>query len=351
VPVPHLTIVPSVRVQKEDWNADSTGMGTLGAFAPEPFESHSERNFLEVREKIDIRYTGVTNWVFFAAPELAQGSGDLSERGGLGRINNIGVAPVARQTDDTRFYQKYAAGVRWYPTTRLTLDAGGYYKLTSYDYDHNYDSTFNGPGSPDRYPAFLVMQDFETYNANFRVTLRPAAKVTLVSRYQYQISTITTTPDRISEFNQVDSSEITSHIFAQNVSWAPWSRLTLQLGFNYVASETETPTSEFTQAVLDFRNNYWTINFNSGFVVDDKTDLNLGYFYYESDNFRGNPEFGLPLGASAREHGVTAAISRRISQNLRLNLKYGFAHLEDITSGRNDDYEAHVVYSSLQYRF
>jgi hypothetical protein len=149
----------------------------------------------------------------------------------------------------------------------------------------------------------------------------------------------------------VDFSEITSHIFAQNVSWAPWSRLTLQLGFNYVASETETPTSEFTQAVLDFRNNYWTINFNSGFVVDDKTDLNLGYFYYESDNFRGNPAFGLPLGASAREHGVTAAISRRISQNLRLNLKYGFAHLEDITSGRNDDYEAHVVHSSLQYRF
>jgi len=49
--------------------------------------------------------------------------------------------------------------------------------------------------------------------------------------------------------------------------------LCLQAGFNYVVSETKTPTSDYTQAVLNSQNNYWTVTFDSSVVVDDKTDL------------------------------------------------------------------------------
>jgi hypothetical protein len=144
---------------------------------------------------------------------------------------------------------------------------------------------------------------------------------------------------------------MTSHIFALNATWVPWSRLYLQAGGNYVISETETPTSDYTQAVLDSQNNYWTANANAGFVIDDKTDLNVGYFYYRADNYEDNSASGLPLGAGAEEHGMTASISRRISKNIRLNLRYGYYHYDEETSGGNDNYEAHVLFSSLQYRF
>jgi predicted porin len=149
----------------------------------------------------------------------------------------------------------------------------------------------------------------------------------------------------------VDSSEMTSHIFGQNISWIPHSRLSLQVGGNYVVSKTETPTSRHTQAVLDAQNNYWTAHVNSTVVLDNRTDLNLGYFYYASDNYRDNSEFGLPLDAEATEHGVTAAITRRLTENLRLSLRYGYFHYEDIPFGGHNDYEAHVVFTSLQYRF
>jgi hypothetical protein len=351
IPVKNLTVVPSLRIQREDWDAESTGMSTLSEFNPEFFRAERDRDFLDVRERIDIRYNGITNWVFYAGPELTQGQGNLREVGGLGPVAGIGTDPVSAESDDSRFYQKYFAGVRWYPATIVTIDAGGYYKLNHYEWDHKFDSTPNEEGSFDRYPAFFEMQDFETYDANVRLTFRPFKRVTLVSRYEYQDSTVTTAPDAASEFDRTDSSYITSHIFGQNVSWTPWSRLTLQLGFNYVESQTETPTSEFTQAVLDAKNNYLTLNANAGFVLDDKTDLNLGYFYYVSDNYRGNPEFTLPLGTSSEEHSITAGIVRRISQSVRLNLRYGYAHFNDDSVGGNDSYEAHLVYSSLQYRF
>ena len=70
-----------------------------------------------------------------------------------------------------------------------------YYKLNKYNYDHSVDSTPNDLSTSDAYLAFLVFQDFATHDANIRLTLRPVKNVTLVSRYEYQISTIHTAPD------------------------------------------------------------------------------------------------------------------------------------------------------------
>ena len=108
--------------------------------------------------------------------------------------------------------------------------------------------------------------------------------------------------------------------------------LGLQAGFNYVLSTTKTPASDYTQAVLNSQNNYWTVNFNSDFVLDDKTDLNVGYFYYRAADGQNNIVGGVPLGTDAEEHSVTAALTRRITQNLRLNLKYAFTHYDDLAS-------------------
>lgn len=342
LPTKHLTIVPSVRVQKEDWNADFATLSTSGTTTPGFLAGNTDGDSLDVRERLDIRYTGITNWVLYAQGEWTQGEGNVAENG-LG-------SPIQRATEDSRFFQKYSAGARWYATRRMSLDVGGYYKLNAYDYDHTLDNTPNAAGG-NRYPAFLVMQDFETYDGNARLTLRPLNNLTLVSRYEYQLSTIHTQPDATSGLSDVESSEMRSHIFAQNISWAPWSRLYLQTGFNYVVSKTETPTSDFTQAVLDSQNNYWTLNFNSGLVLDNKTDLNLGYTYFRADDYTDNSTVGLPFGAGMEEHGVTATVVRRINEHLRVTVRYGFYHSEDEPSGGNKDYDAHVLFASAQYRF
>jgi hypothetical protein len=344
----NFTIVPSIRAMKEDWNADSSGLGTQGN-ATGSYGSKSDRESLDVRERLDLRYTGVNNWVFSGAGEWTQGEGNLQEKGGLTAVT-VGPAPIQRETEDSRAFQKYSLGAKWYPTRRVSVDFGGYYKFNKYNYDHQMDSTANGAGT-DRYPAFLVMQSFETYDGNTRLTLRPRQNVTLVSRYEYQISTVTTAPDSSAGLARFETSKMTSHIIGQSASWTPWTRLSLQAGFNYVLSKTKNPVSDYTQAILNSQNNYWTLNFNSSLVVDDKTDLNLGYYYYRADNFKDNFAAGVPYGADAQEHGVTATLSRRLTQNLRLNLKYGFYRYENIAYGGNNDFDAHVIYSSLQYRF
>ena len=356
MPTKTFTITPSVRMQVEDWNAHSSGIGNLydtssSTSYQEDFTSHSSRDSVDVCERLDLRYTGVTNWVFSAGGQWTEGQGSLHQNGGLTQVNGIGPAPVNADTDDSRFFQKYFASARWYPLRRVSLDVGGYYKYHRYDYDIKQDSTPNDLSTGDAYPAFLVYQGFETLDGNARITLRLPQNVTLVSRYEYQYSTITTRPDPASGLSQQESSKMHSQLFGQNASWTPLNWLGLQAGFNYVLSKTETPTSDYTQAVLDAQNNYWTLNFNSTLALDNRTDLNVGYYYYRADNGQNNIVDGLPLGSDAEQQSVTATLTRRLTRNLRLNLKYAFTHWNDYASGGHFNYDSHLVYSSLQYRF
>src|SRR6267154_2177914 len=77
-PVAHLSIVPSVRVQKEDTDADVTWFETLTDNPAAPFSANSDRGVLDVRERLDLNYTGFTNWVLFARGELTEGDGNLN---------------------------------------------------------------------------------------------------------------------------------------------------------------------------------------------------------------------------------------------------------------------------------
>src|SRR5262249_44793291 len=155
-------------------DASISGTETLGT-STAPFSAASDRGLLDVRERLDLTYNGITNWVLYGRAELTEGDGNLNEKGGLVPVDGIGVPPIQRDTDDDRFFQKYSAGARWYPARAMTLDFGGYYKRNNYDYEHNIDSTPNN--SANRYPAYLLTQHFDTYDGNVRLTLRPVKNV------------------------------------------------------------------------------------------------------------------------------------------------------------------------------
>ena len=70
IPTKTFTITPAIRVQKETWDADSTGTGTLNDNPTEPFDGQSSRDMISVTESLNMRYTGVTNWVFSAGRRM-----------------------------------------------------------------------------------------------------------------------------------------------------------------------------------------------------------------------------------------------------------------------------------------
>ncbi len=356
-PKPKLTVVPSVRIEhfKQDGFSEflETDVGA-GATRP-PLTEHllntHNRSYTDVSEALEVRYSGITNWALYVRAEWLQGQGDLTERQAEPDPDATGI--IERSTDSERFTQKYVAGANWYPHRRVNLAAQYYHKQRQNDYTHLVDLTTNTPPLGNRYPAFLVGQNFTTDDVNFRITLRPHNRLTLVSRYDLQFSTVDTRGDLLAE---AGSTRMTSDIFSQSVSWTPVQRLYVQASANYAIDRTETPPGGFTGASTNnllptFSNNYWNFGALAGFAFNDRTDVQLRYNFYRSDNYTDNSLATMPYGSDAKEHSATATLNRQITKKLRWSLTYGFFDHRDKTYGGNNDYDAHLVYTSVQYRF
>ena len=147
---------------------------------------------------------------------------------------------------------------------------------------------------------------------------------------------------------------MTSQIFSESISWAPFSRLYLQGTINYVLDKTTTPgdySMGATNLVQASKNNYWMSTLSAGYALNDRTDLTATYFYYNADNFNDNALYTQPYGASAEQHGVTVALSYLIKENMRWTIRYGYFTSHDETSDGHNDFDASVITTLIQYRF
>jgi hypothetical protein len=368
-PWKHLIIVPALRLehQEQDGVTFFTETVVTNVAAPaalEDIENRRLRRFTDLTESLTVHYTGLTNWAFFARGEWLQGQGELNEREFDVADENSPRTLLDRDTDSERVVQKYVLGANWYPCRQANFGAQYFYRRRDNTYDHRLDSTVYNPPPPpvntnNLYPAFIREQDFTTHDVGCRATLRPLANLTLVSRYDFAITTYDTRGD-INSFGvpvqSVESARAVAHIFSQSVSWSPLPQLYLQGSLSYALQETETPASRLTggaaNLVQDANNDYWNATVLAGVVLNRVSDLQAQYFYYRADNYDpANATVSLPYDASAEQHGITLTLVNRLRRNVLWRIQYGYFTGNDSTSGRNNDYDAHLVYSSWQLLF
>jgi hypothetical protein len=153
----------------------------------------------------------------------------------------------------------------------------------------------------------------------------------------------------------VEASKQYNHMFGGTLNWMPTGRFYVQLGMNYVLNTIRTPADDMTGAgagaVLPSKNNYWTLDGTFGCALSQKTDFMTQYSYYRANDYANNSLTGLPLGAGAEDHIVSAQIAHQATRNLRYTVKYAFNHSRDQLFGGMHDFDAHVVSTGVQYRF
>src|SRR5262249_45562185 len=107
-PCEHLDLVPSLRIEHSTQHgiADYTSTDVLAAptftSIQEDLENTQERTFTDVSEALELRYTGVTNWVFYLRGEWLEGQGDLDEKQADAELPPPQQPTILRDTDSTR---------------------------------------------------------------------------------------------------------------------------------------------------------------------------------------------------------------------------------------------------------
>jgi hypothetical protein len=330
-PLKNLVIVPSVRFEQECADGFALYLPTTVNSAGGPLVTNAltrntaDRGFLEVTEALEARYSGLKNWSFYTRLEWSQACEDRNESTGDSKWE--------------RFGHKYTVGANWFTLPRLNMGGQYYYKIS----DNRLDDSFNTDW---RY--------FETHDLNYRLTWRPLSQLSFVTRYDFQLSTAQHKDGTLPE---VEAAKMTSHIISESINWTPISRMYVQLNGSYAWDGALTTPVDgaaafgATNPVPNLDNSYWIASAILGYALDEQTDLTLQYNFYRADNYVNNYLWSQPYGANAEEHGITATVSRQLNKRTRVSLKYGYFTADDNTSGDHNNYDAHLIYATLQYRF
>jgi len=367
MPLKDLTVLTAFRYTHDDRESDSTFLATdafinLPPFTPNnpeggahpitpvPVAANASVDYNRFGQRLELRYDGLANWQFYAAGEWEEEFGTRLEH--QSEAEEIGFELLDLNEDTSLLCQKYVAGVNWYPMMRLNLSAQYYHKIASYDNDIV-------SGIHQR----LLNEDWSTDDVNVRVTCRPKiptwlGTLSLVSRYDFLRSTIDTQWFLEGEtFAEEQSGEIKQNVFSEALTWNPLARFYLQATFSYVLNQTDTPANNIdlipntSPTVVNFRNDYWTVTSGVGYIIDDKTDFYAGYSFYCANDYFKNPAVAVPYGLGATEYTASATLTRQLTKQMRLLLRYGYFNYRDVTSGGHNNYQAHSLYSGLQVRF
>ena len=311
----------------------------------EPANGARNSDYNEFAQRLELRYTGIKDWLFYAEGEWEEDYGSVNE---FQTVNE--EVPLDKNTN--ALGQKYTVGATWNPSMRFSMAGQYFHRIASYNEDII---------SAD-FPR-LVNQDWNVDDFNIRMTFRPKlpacmGSLALVTRYDFVHTSIDSQWYFDGEtFAELQSGEIKRNVISESLNWNPLPRFFLQANFSYVLNQTDTPANniEFIPnagpSVPNFRNDYWTVTSGIGYIIDDKTEFYADYYFYCANDYYKNAAVAVPYGMGATENAVTATVTRQLSKNTRLTLKYGFYDYRDVTSGGHNNYRAHSLFSSLQVRF
>jgi hypothetical protein len=364
MPVPSLAILTGFRYTHESLDNNSSFLAEEPVRNVPPFTPTNPRNgfhygppepgfgerlsdYDRFAERLELRYTGIDNWLFYAEGEWEEEYGQINENQNIDED-----VPLDKSTN--ALGQKYTIGANWYPTMRLNLAGQYYHRIASYDEDIVSAA----------FPR-LINQDWNIDDFNVRITFRPKiptclGTLALVTRYDFVHTSIDGQWEVFSDgelLAELQTGEIKKHVISESLTWNPLARFYLQANFSYVFNQTDTPANNInldpqtSPTVVNFRNDYWTVTSSIGYIIDDKTDFYADYYFYCANDYFKNAVVAVPYGLGATEHAASATITRQLTKNMRLLLRYGYFNYRDVTSGGHNNYTAHSLYSGLQIRF
>jgi hypothetical protein len=365
MPLESLAILTAFRYTHENFDADSAFLAEEPVRNTPPFTPTNPRNGFHFgppipangartadydlfAQRLELRFTGIKDWLFYAEGEWEEEYGHVDE------FQTIDEAEEPLDKDTNALGQKYTIGFNWYPMMRLNLSGQYFHRIASYDEDIH----------TAQFPR-LINQDWNIDDFNFRITFRPKipaclGTLALVTRYDFVHTTIDGQWEVFSDgelLNEEQTGEIKKNVISESLNWNPVARFYLQANFSYVLNQTDTPANNIDlvpnegPTVVNFRNDYWTVTSGAGYIIDDKTDFYTDFsFYCANDHFK-NAGVAVPYGLGATEYTASATITRQLTKQMRLLLRYGYFNYRDVTSGGHNNYEAHSIYSSLQVRF
>lgn len=315
--------------------------------------SRAERSLLDVSGYFEVRYTGFKKLLLFSRIEGSRQEGDLDEdwvREETYPDEREAMNLLERATDFDRRSVFWEVGGNTYPLKNLHVSLKAYLKVK----DNGY--SLAGVDVPvadyTLYPGHLVRQRFEIRDVNGRVSWRVTPNLKLLSRIDYQESTVENSGGGLMS---IQSAERRRVVYNQSVTWSPGKRIFLTAHYSQVDDLTETLASDlegtFAGIVSELPNDYRQVDATAFVVLTKRIDAHLGYQYLEMDNYRDASPSTLPYGADLSLEMVSVGLILHVGDATRLRMNYRYFERQEPSANNLNDYTAHLVSGLFQVNF
>ncbi|MGA2244976.1 MAG: c-type cytochrome domain-containing protein [Verrucomicrobiota bacterium] len=300
----------------------------------------------DASENFNVRLTRLPRTVLFAEARLQQESVEQSD------TSDNTVEPVDQSTDALNHYYDARAGFTVSPWN--WLEVGGHYRQR--DSSTGYNNLIADPGNG--YPGFITRRDIALEEIEGRVVVRPVSWWSARLTYDRDATKFSSAAAGVTNFNgsviTPDDSPIldgrtTADNFGLELTFTPVQRVYFSGSATYSRDRTTT-AGEDNIAVVPYAGDTWTLNASAGYVLNEKTSLNVTYAFSEA-SYSQNNTAGLPLGLDFTRHELLAGIKRQLTKRLSGALRYEFSQYAEPSSGTVNNFTAHGIFATLSYRW
>ncbi len=316
----------------------------------QPLTLNSDLDTRRVEELAALRFTAIPYTVLFGEARLRQESVGRFEQG---IVPDPDYAGFVRQTDATGEGRDYRIGFSISPWTSSTLSAHYRRNEQTTHYDNPTDLAVGG-GKLEGYPAYILGREILSDEVEVKLALKPFNWLRTTFGFQLQANDFRSTTDSENAFIGSPSGTISAGTYDANIYsfgavFTGLRGLYLSSSFSY-QSIRSLSAANGSLAVVPERGSIYSVAGSATYALSPKMDLLLGYAFSRADFAQANYVDGLPLGTSYEQHSLQAGLVRRIRPNLSMKLQYGFSIYNENNMGGLNDFQAHSVNSSLNWR-
>lgn len=330
-------------------NLDSGDPAIPGLFFPAPGTVNASQNRTEYSENFDARFTRLPRVVLFADARLRQESvGQFDE------ADNT-LEPFQQRTDARDHLYDASAGFTTSPWSWAEWGAHVRRRDSVSSYDNLVDESFAGGNG---YPAFIRSRDIAMNEIETRLVLRPVFWLNARLTYDWNMSDYSSVTDPATDVNSgvtvspgggIFDGRTTSDNFGLNLTFTPVRQFYFSGSFTYGYSRTTTSPNASPE-VVPYVGNTYTVGANVGYALNAKTDFNVAYTFSQAA-YGQNNTVGIPLGLDFTRHELLVGLTRQLTKHLSGALHYRFSQYSEPSSGNLNNFTAHGIFATLNYRW
>jgi hypothetical protein len=348
---PHEQITTTLGVQTEWSRQRGSGPVNLDQGDPNqpqffdlvPATVDSDLDRLRVSQHAGVRYSGIPWSIVYAEARLDQETVSQYEE------LTDGHEEFLRDTDATINQSDLRVGFNSSPSKWLSFGGGYRDRRSGSDFDTNRVIKVESDG----YSAFIRSRETESKEWEARVVLRPASWLKSTFTFTHVDATFRTKTDAVPGITVgggLEAADYSANLWSTALTLTPCRRLHFNTTYSYGDTKTVAESND-TGIVAPYEGGVHTLIASVRFVLTERSDVFAAFGFSKADYAQDNQADGLPLGMKFRRQSFSCGFLRKISERCTVSVRYAFYDYEEPSTGGANDYVAHGVFSTLNYKF